>query len=118
MDKISYKTKLGTVTQTVEYNKVGLPSLLQTTIFCGDMIPKVNETVFLSSCDIPYHNDMTDNWTRHLSEDDIFADVVLELIGYDDSNFELRKCHNGGKYLKSKWIIREIRNISTFKEMY
>lgn len=119
MDKtITYKTKLGSVTQTVEYNQVGLPNLLQTTIYCGDITPKTNETVFLTSCEIPYHNDITDNWVNRPNNDDIFADVILELISYDDSNYEPSKCHNGGKYLESEWIIKEIKNISTFKEMY
>ena len=118
MDKITYKTKLGSVTQTVEYNQVGLPNLLQTTIYCGDITPNTNETVFLTSCEIPYHNDITDNWVNRPNNDDIFADVILEQISYDESNYEPSKCHNGGKYLESEWIIREIKNISTFKEMY
>lgn len=117
MKKISYKTKFGTVTQTVEYNQVGLPNLLQTTIFCGDIMPQTNETVFLTSCEIPYHNDITDNWTNRPNNDDIFADVILELISYDDSNYEPSKCHNGGKYLESVWEIRQIKRTYTFEEM-
>lgn len=113
-----YKGKYGIVTETVKYNEVNLPNLLATKIYTGDHTPQVDEVVYLSTCDIPYHNNWDDNWTSHPSEDDIFADVVLELIKYDDSNYDPRKCHNGGKYLESEWVIREVKNISTFKEMY
>ena len=118
MKKITYKGQFGNVVQDVEYNDVNLPNLMTTEIYTGDHIPKVDEVVYLSTCDIPYHNNWDDCWTSRPNDDEYFSQVTLELIGYDDSNYDPRKCHNGGKYLESEWLIREVKSVSTFGEKY
>lgn len=115
--EITYKGRFGNVTQTVEHNQVGLPNLMETTIFTGDHIPKIDEEVYLTSCIIPYHNDWDDSWVSRPNDDEYFSKVILELVSYDDSNYEPSKSRDGGSYLESVWVIREIKDTYTFAEI-
>lgn len=114
---ISYKGKYGTVSQTVSYNDVDLPNIMITTIYTGYHKPKVGEEVYLSSCEIPYHNNYENSWTTKPSDDELFSIAVLELVSYDDSNYESGKSRNGGKYLESIYVIRSLVLTRTFSEI-
>lgn len=117
MEIIEYKGQFGTVQEEVQYNEVSLANVMRTTIYTGYHKPVVGEIVYLSSCEIPYHDNWRDCWNTSVDEDEFFSDVVIELVEYDGSNYEPLKSHNGGKYLESTWKIVAIEGIHKFKEM-
>lgn len=116
VEQISYKGKYGTVIETVTYNEVDLPNIMVGTIYTGYHKPVVGEEMHLSSCDIPFHDNYRDCFNTKPNDDELFSIVILELLDYDDSNYDPRKCRNGGKYLTSTWVIRHIIRTDTFKE--
>lgn len=113
---IRYKGEFGTVEEEVYSNEYNLPNLMETWIYTGYHKPGVNEEVYLSSCNIPYHDNYRDSWTVKPNNDEYFSKVIIELVDYDDSNYDSAKCSDGGKYLDSTWIIREIKETITFGE--
>ena len=101
----------------MNYNEVGLPQTEKNTLYCGYVTPQVGDIVELSSCDIGYHNVYENSYNSSVNDDEIFADVVLELIDYDDSEYIVGKDRNGGSYLFSTWKILKVERIMTFREM-
>ena len=87
------------------------------TLYCGYVKPQVGDIVELSTCDIGYHNVYENSYTSSVNDDEVFAEVVLELIDYDDSEYIPGKGRNGGSYLFSTWRILEIGRIMTFREL-
>ena len=97
---------------------VFLPSVMEKRVFCGDDVPEVGEIIHLSSCEIGWHNVLRDTYQSQTPYwDDIFADVVLELVDVDDTDYIPEKSHDGGAYLYSYWKIVAVENILKFEDI-
>ena len=116
MDKIMYKGAFGTIVEDVEYPHPFVPSIIRQQIYTGDHIPKVGDVVTTSSCDIPYHDVWRNCWDVKPYPDSLVSQVVLELQDYDDSEFEIGKGRNGGKYLTMRYKVVAVENTQTFEK--